>query len=252
MEELRMIVGRGRFWICATLVAVVGLAAVSPASAALFGLWKSPKKKIVVPKQYVVVFPFDQGDLANVPADFGTYVATDLRTMLSDSDKYNVLLYRDRLSPIARATGDNSLTPTDAGPPFTPENRAKTSRLAQLLASDFYVIGSVDDFQVKASEKVALITISAELIDTKTGKLLKTLVVTGRTPENVKSTEGEELRDLAKGDAVAKLTAEILAPKKTSESESETPAASEPAKPEPQPEPNKEAPPENPPAKADK
>jgi hypothetical protein len=79
----------------------------------------------------------------------------------------------------------------------------------------------VDDFQVDTAKKQALITISAELHDAHTGRLIKTLSVTGRTPENVKSAEAEELRDLAKGDAITKLSAELLAPKK-GETASET------------------------------
>lgn len=221
-----MTTGKGRFWLCATLVAVVGLAVISPASAALFGLWKSAKKQEIVPKQSVVVFPFEQGEVSKVPTDFGTYVASDLRTMLSSSEKFSVLLYRPRLSPIARATGDSSLRPDDAAPPFASDNRPKTSKLAQLLASDYYVIGSVDDFQIDAAKKVAIVTLSAELVESRTGKLLKTLVVTGRTPDNSKAVEEEELRDLAKGDAVNKLCAEILAPKKSSDEPGVAPAES--------------------------
>lgn len=235
---------RGRFWICATLVAVVGLAAVGSTDAALFGLWKSKQKREAVqPKQYLVVFPFDQGDLSKVPSDFGTYVASDVRSVLSSSDRYNVLLYRSRLSPIARAQIDSSLRPSDVEKPFTSEDRAKTSKLAQLLSTDYYVVGTIDDFQVDTSKKTALITLSAEMIDTRTGKLVKTLVITGHTPENTKAVDEEELRDLAKGDAVTKLCAELLAPKKTSEpaAEAEKVASEAPKPGEPKSAPQKPA-----------
>jgi hypothetical protein len=94
------------------------------------------------------------------------------------------------------------------------------------------VIGSVDDFQIDTTKKVAMVTVSAELIDSRSGRLLKTLVVTGRTPDNSKAVEEEELRDLAKGDAVNKLAAELLAPKKLAEEEAAPDEASKTAAPE--------------------
>ncbi len=214
----------------------VGLVAFGPVDAALFGLWKSKGRSVAAVEQSsLVVFPFDQGDVARVPATFGEYVAGDVRSILSSSDRFSAYLYKERLAPIARAKSDNTLRPADAAGPYA-EDRTKTWKLAQLLASDLYVAGSIDDYQVDSAKKVAMITLSAELVDARTGRLLKTMVVTGRTPENAQAVEEEELRDMAKGDAVTKLCAEIMAPKKSAEPAPapDTPPAAEAPKPEAQ------------------
>lgn len=228
-----MIVGRGRFVICAMMVVAVGLVMLSPADAALFGLWKSAKKEVTAPTQSIIVFPFDQGDVSRVPTTFGEYVASDLRNLFSAADRYNAYLFRERLAPIARAKQDNTLRPADTIPPFT-EDRTKAWKLAQLLAADYFVVGSIDDYQVDSAKKVAMITLSAELVDAKTGRLIKTVLVTGRTPENAASGEEEELRDAAKGDAVTRLSVEIMAPKKPVEplTEGAAPAAEDSAQPQ--------------------
>ncbi|MCX8053894.1 MAG: hypothetical protein N3B12_08805, partial [Armatimonadetes bacterium] len=139
------------------------------------------------------------------------YIASDLRTMLANNERYRPFLYRDKLAPIERAKVDNVLKTPDTAPPFA-EDKAKTLKLAQILATDFFLVGEIDDLQVDRTNRVAQITLRAELYDGKTGKLVKAFLVTGRTPDSVKTGEEDELRDLAKGVAVTKLIAEFTAP----------------------------------------
>jgi hypothetical protein len=192
-----------------TLSLVVGALFAQSADAWLFGLWK-PKKSVVKPPRYtLVVFPFDQGNTPNLPEGFGEAVASDVQTMLANSDRYSPFLYRSRLAPIQRAKEDNVLKTSDMEPPFA-EDRTKTLKLAQLLAAEYYLVGEIDDYQIDRTNRVAEITLKADLYDGKTGKLIKTFLVTGRTPESATGDE-DELRDIAKGVAVTKLVAEILA-----------------------------------------
>jgi hypothetical protein len=70
--------------------------------------------------------------------------------------------------------------------------------------------GSVEDYQIDSANKVAQITVSVNLINVKTGKVAKTLLVTGRTPDGATASEEDDVRALAAGDAVAKLKAQLL------------------------------------------
>lgn len=207
---------------CAALGLVVGTALITPADAALFGLWKRSKARSAeaARKLSVVIFPFDQTEVTRVPTAFGEYIAADLRNMVSESNRYSVILFRDKLAPIARARAENSLRPEDVVAPFG-EDKSKAVKLTQMLAADLLIIGTVDDYQLDRAAKTAVITLSAQLIDAKSGKVLKVLTVTGRTPESAQNGEEEELRDLAKGDAVNKLGAEIVGAKKPAEPEKE-------------------------------
>ncbi len=236
---------RGRSWMCAALGVILSVAVIAPADAALFGLWKRSKARNaeVARKLSVVIFPFDQTEVTRVPTAFGEYIATDLRNMVSESNRYIVVLYREKLAPIARARAENVLRPEDVAPPFG-EDKSKAVKLTQILAGDMLIIGTVDDYQVDRAAKSAMVTLSAQLVDAKSGKVIKVLTVTGRTPESLRSDEEEELRDFAKGDAVNKLAAEIVGVKKAAEHEGEA-SSSEPgveAKPSSQPEAGANAP----------
>ena len=141
------------------------------------------------------------------------FVASDLRTMLAGNERYAAFLFRDRLAPIERAKVDNVLKADDMKAPYAGEqDRPKTLKLAQILATEYFLVGEIDDFQVDPVKKIAEMTLKADLYDAKTGKLVKTFLVTGRTPESTTTSEQDELRDLAKGAAVTKLIAEFGAP----------------------------------------
>lgn len=186
---------------------LLGAILANSADAWLFGLWKPRKPATKPPRYTLVVFPFDQGNAAGLPEGFGEAVASDIRTMLAHSAYYSPFLYTSRLAPVQRAKEDNVLKSTDIEPPFA-EDRAKTLKLAQLLATDYYLVGEIDSYQFDRTNRIAEITLKADLFDGKTGKLLKTLLVTGRTPESASGDE-DELRDIAKGVAVTKLIAEL-------------------------------------------
>ncbi|MDH7600589.1 MAG: hypothetical protein QHI38_00400 [Armatimonadota bacterium] len=225
---------------------LIGIFLSQPADAWLFGLWKPKKQVTKTAKHTLVIFPFDVGSGFDLPEGFGEAVAADVRTMLTNSDFYLPFLYRSRLAPIQRAKEDNVLKTADIEPPFA-EDRTKTLKLAQLLAADYYLVGEIDNYQIDRTKRVAEITLKADLYNARTGKLIKTLLVSGRTPESAAGDE-DELRDIAKGTAVTKLVAELLtslpkeaeakpAPVKTEEakpSSAEPGKVTEPASPSPQ------------------
>lgn len=217
-----------RLRICLILGVVMCALAVGSADARMFGIWRSKKKAEAVPRQSLVVFPFDRGAVSSVPDSFGDYVAADVRSMLSGNQRYSAYLYDSKLPPIRRAKGDNTLKDPDVVSPFA-DDKSKSLRLAQLLATDYYIVGAIDDCQIDGSKKVAEITLRADLFDARTGKVVRTFLVTGRTPDSVKTSEEDELRDIAKGVAVTKLVAELNSEKAAQEKAAEASAAGDAA-----------------------
>ena len=195
-------------WTRIALSLLVGTIAISAADAGLFGLWGSKKKSVKVRRQSLVVFPFDCVGINAVPETYGEFVASDIRSMLAGNPHYAVFLYKDKLSPIRRAKDDNTLKNPDVVPPFS-DDKSKSLKLAQLLATEYFLVGAIDDCQIDSAKKVAQITLRADLFDAKTGKIVKSFLVTGNTPESAKTSEQDELRDIAKGAAVTKLIAEL-------------------------------------------
>lgn len=203
-------VRKGHLLTCMCLSLVISALVISSANAGLFDMFKGKKRASAQQVQSLLVFPFDQDASVKLPSAYGEDVATSLRNVLVGNRAYSVFIYRDRLSPIRRAKDDNVIKDKDANSPFS-DDANKSLKLAQLLATDYYLVGSVDDCQVDAKTKVAQMTLRADLFDGKTGKLVKTFLITGRTPEFAKAANEDDLRSLAAGDAVAKLKLELMA-----------------------------------------
>ena len=215
-----------RLFACLGLTLIISVAAVTATDAAFFGLFKSRSKKnvVVIPSQSLVLFPFDQGEAAETPEEYGGEVAAYLRTMLAGNSEYAVFLYSDRLPPIRRGRDDNSLKTSDIKPPFTggdEEARARSLKLARTLAADFYLVGAVDGYEFDPAGKTAEVTLTAELVDGKTGKIKGRFVVTGMADETCKATDEDEYRAVAAGKAVEALKEQIL-PKPEAEKQPES------------------------------
>ncbi|MEN6358373.1 MAG: hypothetical protein ABFD83_14970 [Armatimonadota bacterium] len=198
-------------WLIIGLILILGVAAVGSADAGLFGLFKSKKKAskdIVV--QSLVIFPFDNNvGVDKLPVSFGDDMASALRSILAENEQYWVYYYTDRLAPVRRAKDDNELKPTETTPPFT-DNSEKCLKLARLLAADYLLAGSVEDYRIDSTRKSAQVTVSVNIMNTKTGKVIKTLLVTGHTPEGTSPSEEDDARALAAGDVIAKLKTQLF------------------------------------------
>ncbi|MCE5323440.1 hypothetical protein LLG46_09035 [bacterium] len=217
------------------LVLILGIAAVGSADAGLFGLFKSKKKaskEIVV--RSLVIFPFDNSvGVGKIPENFGDDMASALRTILSENDQYWVYYYTDRLAPIKRAKDEGEIKDDDdATGPFTVDTN-KCLMLAKLLAADYLLVGSVEDYRIDGAHKSAQLTVSVNIMSTKTGKVVKTLLVTGRTPEGSSPSEEEDARALAAGDVIAKLKAQLFEEAASPDASSNTTAEKKSAEPAP-------------------
>lgn len=217
-------VDRCRLLVSIGLVTLIAMMTVGSADAGIFGLFKSKKKgSAPAVTQSLVIFPFDNASATKLPDTFGEDVASALHSLMFSNDHYWVYFYTDRLAPIKRAKDDGAIKPQETTPPFA-EDTEKCVTLAKLLAADYLLVGSVEDYKMDTTNKSAQVTISVNLISTKTGKVAKTLLVTGRTPEGSSTGEEEDIRALAAGDAVAKLKVQLLEEESSADKESESTA----------------------------
>ncbi len=232
-----MKMGKGRAYVYTPLAVLLVLAVAGSAHAGLFGIGGRKNKKPApakVVRQSLIVFPFDQGGITSIPEEFGEAVASDVRSMLASSPRFAAYLYRDRLAPIRRAYEDSTLKAPDIVGPFA-EDKTKALKLAQMLAAELYLVGTIDDYQVDVTKKVAQMTLRGDLYNAKSGKLLKTLLVTAQTPDSVANADEQELRDMAKGAVVTKLVAELTAEPQAEPAAQEKPTEETAAKPGEQP-----------------
>lgn len=218
---------KSRILVCLGLGLIITFVGLASAQAGLFDIFKIFKghksKQTAVPKQSLLVFPFDQAEGMNVPDNYGSEIVAYLRTMLAGNPKYAVFLFSEKLSPIRRGKEDTSLKTEGLKPPFS-EGGPNALVLARLCAADFYLVGSVDAFDYDAAAKVAQMTLSCELVNGKTGKSLGTYVVTGKADESSKASGEDEYRAVAAGKAVDALKGQMLPDPKPEAQEAKAPA----------------------------
>jgi hypothetical protein len=91
----------------------------------------------------------------------------------------------------------------------------------------------VEDYRIDNMRKSAQITVSVNVVSTKTGKVIKTMLVTGHTPDGATVSEEDEARALAAGDAVAKLKAQLFEDSSSEDDTSSTTAEKKASEPTP-------------------
>ena len=208
--------GRTRVWIGMGAVLLIGCFVAGSANAGLFGLFRGRSSRHSVSRpSSLIVFPFDQAANIKAPVGMGGELAAALRTLLNGNETYSPILYKEKLSPIKRAREDGTLKPNDDVSPFS-DDRSKSLKLARLLAADYFIIGAIEDVKVDPFKRTAEMTLSMDLMDARSGKLVKTLLVSGLTPANSTSASQEDAVAIAAGDAITKLKAQLLEETKVS------------------------------------
>ena len=200
------------------VVLLIGCLAAGSADASLFGLFKGRSSRASASKpSSLIVFPFDQPQSIQAPEGMGGELASALRTMLNGNKRFSPILYKEKLSPIKRAREDSTLKPNEDVAPFT-EDQSKPLKLARLLAADYFIVGAIEDVKVDAAKKTAQMTLSLDLVDANSGKLVKTMLINGSTPQDANSASQEDAVALAAGDAITKLKVQLLEETKPSPS----------------------------------
>jgi hypothetical protein len=153
----------------------------------------------------LIVFPVDVGVDIKVPDSFGSDVATALRTSMVGNGKYALFLFSEKMAPMRRAKDDGTLTKRDIDGPYA-DDKEKTDKLVDIMAADFYFVGSVSDAAIDAPNKKASATVSGNLVDEKAGRIVKAVLVVADVPESMGFTDDKSLAS-----ALARAVADQLA-----------------------------------------
>lgn len=175
------------------------------------GIAKSAPKAAPIQARTVLVFPFENTAKSSVET-LSEDLLESVQTSLSTSGALRAMAFSDKLPSIQRSVRELTLKADDIKGPFGTDKDQITSALkvGREIASDLVLIGTIDDIQADATGKKAEITLTAVLADVRTGEPVKTVAVTGQAPANTTSTIEADLIAQAAGDAVAKMTRELV------------------------------------------
>lgn len=165
------------------------------------------------PSKTVIVFPFQTP--TECPLDtLGADIASSLTSSLDGPGGYKVFAMSDKMPSIKRALREGAVKKDDVQGPFglEKEHIQTALKIAREAAADYALVGSVDDLKSDAKAKTGDMTVSACLIDVKTGQSVRTEVVTGKVPAGSKAITESDLVAQAGGDATAKLVADMAMP----------------------------------------
>lgn len=199
-------VEKSHLFICVMACVVLMALSVTSANAALFGLFKTKKRAETPKAQSLMIFPFDKDpEIANkLPETFGKDVSDSLRSLMIGNNQYSVYLYSDRLAPVQRARTDNIIKANDITGPFFMD-KTKASKLADLLSTDYYIVGSVENYDYNKDKKSVELMLRMDMVSCTTGKVVQEYMVGGKADESSKATSEDELRAIAAGKAVEAL-----------------------------------------------
>lgn len=174
------------------------------------------QRRPAAPSKTVIVFPFQTP--AECPLEtLGSDIAATVTTSLDGPGGYKVFTMSDRMPSIKRALREGAVKKDDVQGPFglEKENIQTALKIAREAAADYALVGSVDDVKSDEKAKTGDMTVSACLIDVKTGQSVRTEVVTGKVPAGSKAVTVSDLVAQAGGDAAAKLVADMAMPATT-------------------------------------
>jgi hypothetical protein len=162
-------------------------------------------KAPLVPNQRIVVFPFSQRDVVT-QANLGVNLAHTLTSVLRATPGFEVSDYFKKHPSLQRAALEGgSLTEKDLVDPSGVTNKELATKIAREMGADMALIGDIDSYKYDPAGNTCEITVTAELVDVKSGKVLNTPVVTGLVPKTAKVSSEAECASVAAGDAVTKI-----------------------------------------------
>ncbi|MEI6914982.1 MAG: hypothetical protein WCL39_07615 [Armatimonadota bacterium] len=162
---------------------VLAVPATAPAAAAT-----SVAPAYSGPRMGMLIFPFNAADVEKESNVLGLLVATTVKDGLLRSTLYEGIAFSDRHPAIKRAKYvDTSLKDNELKGPFgiEPEEVQKCVKIANVMETPKLLVGTVQDLQIDREKHQASVTITAEIVDTISGRIDKTLVATGRSPDTM-------------------------------------------------------------------
>lgn len=138
------------------------------------------------PIRTILMFPFanktSDASSSGFDADIvGARVEDAIKVRLNETGRYKGDSFLPTLPQIQRAVQDSGLdglTETDVAPPY--DTAQKGRRLAEQIATDGYLLGTIESISVNEQTRTVSVVVSATLYSTTTGRAVKALAATGR------------------------------------------------------------------------
>lgn len=138
------------------------------------------------PIRTILMFPFANktSDASNSGFDadiVGARVEEAIKVRLNETGRYKGDSFLPALPQIQRAVQDSGLdglTEADVAPPY--DSASKGRRLAEQIATDGYLLGTIESISVNQQTRTVSVVVSATLYSTTTGRAVKALAATGR------------------------------------------------------------------------
>lgn len=133
----------------------------------------------------LVLFPFGQGAAVQPAEDFNveTEALNALYAQLKAIPNLYVARYRETNPSVRRAIEENRLRRDRLNPPFNEREADGTWRAARIgavLGVDLVFAGRIEEFSFNPETREAIVTISGDLIDVRSGEVLLSVAETGR------------------------------------------------------------------------
>lgn len=157
-------------------------------------------------KKTLLVFPFDMpGAGAPNSGDVQGLLNDIAQARLTAAGRYVVTPFYRTLGPVARLHNEQQLTDADVAPPFAEDTR-KALKIARLVGYETVFVGSFDDYQYDESAHKASVTLSGRLVDVESGKVAKSVTLSGTSASGGTAKEDERALDAARQTAEKLMT----------------------------------------------
>jgi hypothetical protein len=180
----------------ASVAMMIGVALVSP----LAGSHAAMAQDVMNGWSSVVAFPFEN-TTGKGGEQLGAALSSAIRTNLAQ--QYAVFAFNPRSPSVERAISENRLSRQEVAPPFDTD---KAIKVGKEMGADLVMVGSIDEITYDPNARTSSLTVTVQMIDTRTGTPVKTTAVTGRSREGAQTADEGALLAQAIEDVIGKIT----------------------------------------------
>jgi hypothetical protein len=139
----------------------------------------------------VLVLPFapSQQTSAVVPATLGASLTRAVTSNLRGTGKFDVVQFSAANPSIARAVEEGRLRVPDTTPPF--EDAEAAARVAREIGTEYALAGVIEDYSYDSGTHKASLSVSAQWVEAKSGRALKTVAISVEAAGTATGTQDE-------------------------------------------------------------
>ena len=162
----------------------------------------------------LVLFPFVQGAAVQPTEEFNVNVEVlnALYAQMKEIPNLYVLRFRETNPSITRAIEENRIRRDRLNPPFN-EREAdgswRAARVGAIMGVDLAFAGRIEEFSYNPTTREAIITVSGDLIDVRSGEVLLSVAETGRGRLGTDDTDANLARIAAVAEVARKIGAAV-------------------------------------------